>query len=71
MLGTNIKKYIIVNQYTRFAQNLKEICLHVYIEIIMFLNTVNQNQPNVNVDGFYEINQRLFGWYVVKIQIKH
>ncbi|XP_060879007.1 gustatory and odorant receptor 24 [Metopolophium dirhodum] len=32
-----------------------------YIQITLFLNAVNQYQPNVNVIGFYEINRRLLG----------
>ncbi|XP_060843021.1 gustatory and odorant receptor 63a isoform X1 [Rhopalosiphum padi] len=32
-----------------------------YIQITLFLNAVNQYQPNVNVIGFYEINRGLLG----------
>lgn len=30
-------------------------------QITLFLNAVNQYQPNVNVIGFYEINRGLLG----------
>ncbi|XP_029343505.1 gustatory and odorant receptor 24 isoform X1 [Acyrthosiphon pisum] len=32
-----------------------------YIQITLFLNAINQYQPNVNVIGFYEINRGLLG----------
>ncbi|KAL4143621.1 hypothetical protein QTP88_005933 [Uroleucon formosanum] len=32
-----------------------------YIQIILFLNAINQYQPDVNVIGFYEINRGLLG----------
>lgn len=39
----------------------KETSSELILQITLFLNAVNQYQPNVNVLGFYEINRGLFG----------